>query len=63
MFSNPIRRCTLDPDIATSPSLAGRLEARKIDLAFFVNTEENPAFACYRLASTMWVLRRALAMR
>jgi DNA-binding transcriptional LysR family regulator len=34
----------LDLDIATSPSLAERLEARKIDLAFFVNAEENPRF-------------------
>jgi DNA-binding transcriptional LysR family regulator len=34
----------LDLDIATSPLLAERLEARRIDLAFFVNAEENPRF-------------------
>lgn len=34
----------LDLDIATSPPLAGRLDARKIDLAFFVNAEDSPRF-------------------
>jgi DNA-binding transcriptional LysR family regulator len=34
----------LHVDIATSPSLARQLEERKIDLAFFVSTDDNPRF-------------------
>ena len=34
----------LHVDIASSPSLARQLEERKIDLAFFVSTDDNPRF-------------------